>query len=143
MGPNNDEKETYPMVDILNLALPYFGLIFIGFACGKAKGLPAGGPCRQLGNIGCRLSSQKTIDPSAVRIDVAHGAFSTALGHHRHPDGLAAAGAECVRDRTATRHVDRARIRRRADRNICVRHHAHQRDVVHPDRPAVVSVKPN
>jgi hypothetical protein len=27
------------MVD-LNLALPYFGLIFIGFACGKAKGLP-------------------------------------------------------------------------------------------------------
>jgi malonate transporter len=28
------------MVDILNLALPYFGLIFIGFACGKAKGLP-------------------------------------------------------------------------------------------------------
>jgi hypothetical protein len=28
------------MVDILNLALPYFGLIFIGFARGKAKGLP-------------------------------------------------------------------------------------------------------
>src|SRR5215470_3405866 len=28
------------MVDILNLALPYFGLIFIGFACGKAKALP-------------------------------------------------------------------------------------------------------
>jgi len=23
------------MVDILNLALPYFGLIFIGFACGN------------------------------------------------------------------------------------------------------------
>ncbi len=38
MGPNNDEKDTYPMVDILNPALPYFGLIFIGFACGKAKG---------------------------------------------------------------------------------------------------------
>jgi malonate transporter len=31
------------MVDILNLALPYFGLIFIGFACGKAKGLPEPG----------------------------------------------------------------------------------------------------
>ena len=31
------------MVDILNLALPYFGLIFIGFACGKAKGLPEEG----------------------------------------------------------------------------------------------------
>lgn len=28
------------MVGILNLALPYSGLIFIGFACGKAKGLP-------------------------------------------------------------------------------------------------------
>jgi len=26
------------MIDVLNLALPYFGLIFIGFACGKLKG---------------------------------------------------------------------------------------------------------
>ena len=31
------------MVAVLNLALPYFGLIFIGFACGKAKGLPEQG----------------------------------------------------------------------------------------------------
>src|SRR3979411_373759 len=31
------------MVDILNLALPYFGLIFMGFACGKSKGLPEQG----------------------------------------------------------------------------------------------------
>ncbi len=31
------------MTDILNLAVPYFGLIFIGFACGKAKGLPEAG----------------------------------------------------------------------------------------------------
>jgi malonate transporter and related proteins len=31
------------MVDILNLALPYFGLIFIGYACGKASGLPEQG----------------------------------------------------------------------------------------------------
>src|SRR4051812_36659080 len=31
------------MLDILNLALPYFGLIFIGFACGKAKNLPETG----------------------------------------------------------------------------------------------------
>jgi len=31
------------VVDVLNLALPYFGLIFIGFACGKAKGLPESG----------------------------------------------------------------------------------------------------
>ena len=38
IGANNDEKDASPMVDILNLALPYFGLIFIGFACGKARG---------------------------------------------------------------------------------------------------------
>src|SRR5690348_9044974 len=31
------------MVEILNLALPYFGLIFIGFASGKAKALPESG----------------------------------------------------------------------------------------------------
>ena len=31
------------MIAILNLALPYFGLIFIGFACGKANGLPESG----------------------------------------------------------------------------------------------------
>ncbi|MFG3593210.1 AEC family transporter [Bradyrhizobium sp. RDI18] len=31
------------MVDVLNLALPYFGLIFIGFACGKTRGLPESG----------------------------------------------------------------------------------------------------
>src|ERR1700738_4508789 len=31
------------MADILNLALPYFALIFIGFACGKARGLPESG----------------------------------------------------------------------------------------------------
>jgi malonate transporter and related proteins len=28
------------MLDVLNLALPFFGLIFIGFACGKWKKLP-------------------------------------------------------------------------------------------------------
>src|ERR1700694_3673461 len=39
IAANNDEKDALSMVDILNLALPYFGLIFIGFACGKAKGL--------------------------------------------------------------------------------------------------------
>ena len=31
------------MIDALNLALRYFGLIFIGFACGRAKGLPETG----------------------------------------------------------------------------------------------------
>jgi len=42
-GAIYDEKDNALMVDILNLALPYFGLIFIGFACGKAKGLPEQG----------------------------------------------------------------------------------------------------
>lgn len=28
------------MIDVLNLALPYFGLIFIGLACGKLKQIP-------------------------------------------------------------------------------------------------------
>ena len=28
------------MIEVLNLALPYFGLIFIGFACGKFQRLP-------------------------------------------------------------------------------------------------------
>src|SRR6266478_6599579 len=42
-GPSNEEKEIRAMVDVLNLALPYFGLIFVGFACGKAKSLPESG----------------------------------------------------------------------------------------------------
>lgn len=28
------------MIDVLNLALPYFGLIFLGFACGKIRQIP-------------------------------------------------------------------------------------------------------
>src|ERR1700710_2243899 len=31
------------MIDILNLALPYFGVIFIGYVCGKTKRLPEAG----------------------------------------------------------------------------------------------------
>ncbi|MBB5045661.1 hypothetical protein HNR60_000396 [Rhodopseudomonas rhenobacensis] len=31
------------MLDVLNLALPYFGLIFVGFACGRWKRLPENG----------------------------------------------------------------------------------------------------
>ena len=31
------------MMETLNLALPYFGLIFIGFACGKSSNLPEAG----------------------------------------------------------------------------------------------------
>jgi malonate transporter and related proteins len=28
------------MIDVLNLALPYFGLIFLGFACGRIRSIP-------------------------------------------------------------------------------------------------------
>lgn len=31
------------MIDILNLAIPYFGLIMVGYACGRIKGLPEAG----------------------------------------------------------------------------------------------------
>ena len=31
------------MLDILNLALPFFGLILIGFACGKLRQIPTPG----------------------------------------------------------------------------------------------------
>src|SRR5262245_21901520 len=31
------------MVDVLNLALPYFGLIFLGFACGRITRIPVQG----------------------------------------------------------------------------------------------------
>ncbi len=31
------------MIDVLNLALPYFGLIFLGFACGRLKTIPDSG----------------------------------------------------------------------------------------------------
>src|SRR3979411_590063 len=42
-GLKKSRKRNSPMVDILNLAVPYFGLIFIGYACGRAKGLPEQG----------------------------------------------------------------------------------------------------
>src|SRR4051812_16915960 len=31
------------MIDVLNLALPYFGLIFLGFACGRYRAIPERG----------------------------------------------------------------------------------------------------
>src|SRR6201999_1616215 len=39
----NDCTISPKMIDILNLAVPYFGLIFIGFSCGKGKALPEAG----------------------------------------------------------------------------------------------------
>ena len=42
-APEITAKRRFAMADILNLALPYFGLIFIGFACGKTRGLPEAG----------------------------------------------------------------------------------------------------
>jgi predicted permease len=36
-----DRHEAAPgMIDVLNLALPYFGLIFLGYACGRLKRIP-------------------------------------------------------------------------------------------------------
>ena len=29
-----------PMLDVINLALPFLGMIFIGFACGKWRRIP-------------------------------------------------------------------------------------------------------
>ena len=58
------------------------------------------------------------------------GPVRAAMGGDRGADGLAAAGAQCVRDRPAKRYLDRAGIGRRADRNLRLRRHAHQRDVV-------------
>jgi predicted permease len=37
------KKIHFRMIDIINLAIPYFGLIFIGYACGRAKALPESG----------------------------------------------------------------------------------------------------
>ena len=36
-------KPRFRIIDILNLAIPYFSLIFIGYGCGKAKALPESG----------------------------------------------------------------------------------------------------
>jgi len=85
----------------------------------------------------------KIADPSArrFRVDVAAGPVRAAVGGHCGTDGVTAASAQCICDRPAKRQLDRARIRRRADRNVRVRHHAHQRDVVHSNRPACVSLK--
>ena len=69
------------------------------------------------------------------------GTVRAAMGGHRGADGVAAAGAERVRDRPAKRHLDRARLRRGADRNLCLRRHAHQRDVAAADRAAGVSAE--
>jgi malonate transporter len=37
-GPAGNDWRT--MIEVLNLALPYFGLIFLGFLCGKLKRIP-------------------------------------------------------------------------------------------------------
>jgi malonate transporter and related proteins len=31
------------MLDVINLALPFFGLIFLGFGCGRFKAIPDSG----------------------------------------------------------------------------------------------------
>lgn len=37
-GPGGPPDDPPDITDIFNLAVPYFGLICIGFACGKAQG---------------------------------------------------------------------------------------------------------
>ena len=68
------------------------------------------------------------------------GTVRAALGGDRAVDGVVAAGAERVRDRPAERQLDRAGLRRGADRYLCLRRHAHQRDVGAADRPDRVSL---
>ncbi len=53
----------------------------------------------------------------------------------RDPDGVTAAGAECVRDRAAIRGLDRAGVGRRAAGNVRVGGDADQCDVGAEDRP--------
>jgi malonate transporter and related proteins len=132
------------MIDILNLALPYFGLIFIGFACGRSKGLPEAGlawmnffllyvslPALLFG-IMSKTPFEELNNPPFL-IATTLGTMSAFV--------LAMSAGRIICDRAAKRQLDRARIRRHADRNVRVRHHAHQRDVVHSSRPACASLK--
>jgi len=66
------------------------------------------------------------------------GPFAQPWAATRGIDGVAAAGAQCIRDRAAERHLDRAGLRRRADRDLCFRRHPHQRDVGVADGAALV-----
>jgi hypothetical protein len=64
------------MIDVLNLALPYFGLIFIGFACGRAKGLPETGLA--LAVLGAKAAAPNALAgpprrPPRRRQSLAHG----------------------------------------------------------------------
>src|SRR5881394_1103277 len=154
------------MADILNLAIPYFGLIFIGFACGKTRGLPESGlawmnffllyvslpallfrimsetPFSELNNppflIATTLATVSAFvlamvagriigELSLRKATMAGLAGSRALGGDRRADGRTAAGAERVRNRPAEQYLDRAGIRRRADRDLRLRGHADQR----------------
>ncbi len=41
--PGGFGATSQPMIEVLNLALPYFGLIFLGYACGRFKRIPETG----------------------------------------------------------------------------------------------------
>jgi hypothetical protein len=77
-----------------------------------------------------------------VRIDAAVRAIRPTMGGNGGVDGFIAAGAECVRDRPAKRDLGRAGVGGRPDRDVRVRRHADQRDVVHSDRAVGVSLDP-
>ena len=97
------------MIDVLNLALPFFGLIFLGFACGKLKQIP---------DTGARL------DELLHRLRVAAGAVLSHPGARRRssswPTSLHS-GDDAVdllvpsRCRFRHRHADPRRPHRRSD----------------------------
>ena len=64
-----------------------------------------------------------------VRADDAVRAVHAGMGRDRGADGVAAAGAECIRDRPAVRHLGRAGLGRGADRHLRLGGDADQRDV--------------
>jgi malonate transporter and related proteins len=87
------------MVDVINLALPYFGVIFIGFASGKARGLP---------------ETRATLDEffSALRCPAG-----VAVRHHV-ADALCRTQQPALPDCNHTRDHDRFRVRHAGRRFI-------------------------
>jgi predicted permease len=43
LAPRQERIDTVPMIDVVNLALPYFGLIILGFVCGRIQKIPDNG----------------------------------------------------------------------------------------------------
>jgi hypothetical protein len=52
------------MVGILNLAVPYFSLIFIGFGCGKRQGIAGNGFAASVAVLIGTFASVVTLTPA-------------------------------------------------------------------------------